>query len=191
MNKDNSLSLVPPETLNPSEIFQWAKLVFKTSAERFRGAEEYFEAMRKYHSDLGDLMGQLTKLRKNKSPKAIEEAKAIAEVTSEIIEAIEELHSQQFVSGDSVSIDDLITELVGSRPGRETVTEVENDVKQFLASYFKLKAKLGLETQEDVSKVTGIDRRYISLIESGKHHPQFKTIKRIADGFGVPVEDLI
>jgi len=82
----------------------------------------------------------------------------------------------------STSMEDWAKELEAKgRPG------LNESIAKFLKVYNKLKSDRGLETQADVAKLTGIDRRYISEIEAGKRKPQFKTVKRIADAFGVDV----
>lgn len=46
-------------------------------------------------------------------------------------------------------------------------------------------------SQGDICRKLGIDRAYISTIESGKPNPTLSTIERIADALGVSVNELL
>lgn len=45
-------------------------------------------------------------------------------------------------------------------------------------------------TEDELSKLTKIDRSYLSDIEKGKENPTIKIIKKIADALHVKVRDL-
>jgi transcriptional regulator with XRE-family HTH domain len=53
-----------------------------------------------------------------------------------------------------------------------------------------LRAQEGL-TLIDAAEKLGVGRDTLSSIERGHQHPRFPTLKRIAEGYGVPVEDLL
>jgi transcriptional regulator with XRE-family HTH domain len=53
-----------------------------------------------------------------------------------------------------------------------------------------LRAERGLTLLEVAAKA-GIGRDTLSYIEQGRRHPSMPTLKKIADAYGVPVEDLI
>jgi DNA-binding XRE family transcriptional regulator len=61
----------------------------------------------------------------------------------------------------------------------------------FLKKYFSLRAKAGLSTQADVAKASGLKRGYIAVIETGEHHPQQKTLQKLAKAFRVDVTELL
>jgi len=46
-------------------------------------------------------------------------------------------------------------------------------------------------SQGDICRALGVDRGYISNLETGKRNPTLSTIKRIADALGVPVDRLL
>ncbi|MEX0909790.1 MAG: helix-turn-helix transcriptional regulator [Candidatus Paceibacterota bacterium] len=46
-------------------------------------------------------------------------------------------------------------------------------------------------SQGDIRGALGIDRGYISNLETGKRNPTLSTIKRIADAIGVSVDRLL
>lgn len=46
-------------------------------------------------------------------------------------------------------------------------------------------------SQGDICRTLGVDRGYISNLETGKRNPTLLTIKRIADALGVPVDRLL
>jgi transcriptional regulator with XRE-family HTH domain len=60
-----------------------------------------------------------------------------------------------------------------------------------LRKYFSLRAKAGLKTQAEVAKKAGLSRTHVTVIESGEHAPQQKTLQKLAKAFGVDVTDLM
>jgi DNA-binding XRE family transcriptional regulator len=69
--------------------------------------------------------------------------------------------------------------------------EANRRSKIFLKKYFSLRAKAGLATQGAVAKKTGLRRSYVSIIESGAHVPQQKTLQKLARAFKVDVSELV
>ncbi len=69
--------------------------------------------------------------------------------------------------------------------------KLERHREVFQKKYFSLRAKAGLQTQEAVAKKAGLRRSYISVIESGDHYPQQKTLQKLARAFGVDVAELL
>jgi len=46
-------------------------------------------------------------------------------------------------------------------------------------------------SQEDFADRVGLDRTYVSGIERGTRNPTLATMKRLAEGLGVPLETLL
>src|SRR6266436_3070686 len=67
----------------------------------------------------------------------------------------------------------------------------EKRVENFLRKYFSLKHQAGLKTQAEVGKAAGLERTQITVLESGEHMPQQKTLQKLAKAFGVDVTDLM
>ena len=67
----------------------------------------------------------------------------------------------------------------------------EKEVEAFLKKYFSLKAKAGFKRQIDVAKAAGLGRTQVTVLESGEHMPQQKTLQKLAKAFGVDVTDLM
>jgi DNA-binding XRE family transcriptional regulator len=67
----------------------------------------------------------------------------------------------------------------------------EKEVETFLKKYFSLKAKAGFERQIDVAKAAGLGRTQVTVLESGEHMPQQKTLQKLAKALGVDVTDLM
>ena len=67
----------------------------------------------------------------------------------------------------------------------------EKRVENFLRKYFSLKHKAGLKTQAEVGKAAGLERTQVTVLESGEHMPQQKTLQKLAKAFGVDVTDLM
>ena len=66
-----------------------------------------------------------------------------------------------------------------------------DEISQKLGENLK---KIRLEkkmSQGDICRALGVDRGYISNLESGKRNPTLATIKRIADALDVSVDRLL
>ena len=46
-------------------------------------------------------------------------------------------------------------------------------------------------SQGDICRALGVDRAYISNIESGKQNPTLSTIEKIAKALGVKIDELL
>lgn len=104
-------------------------------------------------------------------------------------EAVAELigYAVEVLSGPATA-DDFVDEIVYSDPEELAVIErVDREREAFFDRYFELKAASGLETQADVAKKAGLSPTTVQAIESRSVRPQFKTLKKLADAFGVEV----
>ena len=54
----------------------------------------------------------------------------------------------------------------------------------------KIRTRKGM-SQGDICRALGVDRAYISTIESGKQNPTLATIEKIAQALGVSVDELL
>lgn len=190
-NLNKTLTSVPPENMDVNSLIDWFGNQCSASAEIFREAEKYYSDLKKYHCNLSELMGMLQELRNQENPEK-DEIDEITDTATEIIEAIKSVHEEKMgLSSESMNIEDYEKELLGSEKNRSAKEELQTEIEVFLKNYNAQKAKLNLKTQQDVAELTGINRRYISLIERGKHKPQFKTLKKLADNFGIKVEQLL
>jgi len=188
-DSNRKLVSIPPENMDVDSLISWCSQQFATTAELSKEAEQYYSDMRHHHQHLAELMGMLQELKKKKSPR--KEIEEVVDTASEVIEAIQALRDDRYVMDEQgKDIDIMEAEFEGTDSRKRAAAELQSEVEQFMKNYNSFKAKLGLVTQQDVAKLTGIDRRYISIIESGKHKPQFKTLKRLADAFGVEVDQL-
>ena len=64
--------------------------------------------------------------------------------------------------------------------------ETENEkriIKTMVSTFRKM-------SQEKFALTIGMDRTYYSSVESGKRNISLLNIKKLADGFGIPVADL-
>ncbi|MDH5681761.1 MAG: helix-turn-helix transcriptional regulator [Spirochaetota bacterium] len=73
---------------------------------------------------------------------------------------------------------------------RKASEELDKEEEYFLRRYTELKASKGIKTQEEMARRSGISQSYISVIESGKHRPQMRTLVKLAETFGVDVNEL-
>jgi DNA-binding XRE family transcriptional regulator len=67
----------------------------------------------------------------------------------------------------------------------------EKRVQSFLKKYFSLKHKAGLKTQAEVGKAAGLGRTQVTVLESGEHMPQQKTLQKLAKAFDVDITELM
>lgn len=188
--KSNHMVILPPESMDLGVLLDWVRGRAQESNSLCQEAESFYKQLGKYHTDIAELMAELSQLKNSKSPEALDEAKNIVETVSEVLQAMHTLSTGEGLpSEDSQSVDEIEHGLLSSAEGQTARKQNDEEAKSFLDKYNHHKARLGLLTQEDVSKLTGIDRRQISVLEQGKHKPQFKTLKRIADAFGVSVNE--
>ena len=62
--------------------------------------------------------------------------------------------------------------------------------KKLALNIKKIRARKHM-SQGDICRELGVDRAYISNIESGKQNPTLSTIERIAKALGVSVDELL
>ena len=67
---------------------------------------------------------------------------------------------------------------------------MSDSAKKLAANMKKIRARKHM-SQGDICRALGVDRAYISTIESGKQNPTLSTIERIAKALGVSVDELL
>ena len=189
MNKPK-IAITPLENMSSKSLTKWLSDRFSESREIYKEASQYYNEMKRHHQHLSELMKMLSKKKKNYDKDHIEN---IAITASEVIDAIVSLRNNTFnLNDESTDIEKADKEFIpNEKDYLEAKKKLKEDIEIFMKNYTTLKSALGLKTQDDVANLTGIDRRYISVIEQGKHKPQFKTLKRLADAFHVEVSELI
>ena len=123
---------------------------------------------------------------------AQEEIKEIAIIMNSVFEAMNLLKTKNYNELQDLEIkdaDDLYKKMRQEIPSVKL--ELDEKINRFIQTYNHCKMKLGLKRQEDVALLTGLDRRHVSRIESGKVKPQFKTLKLLAEKFNTPIEDFL
>lgn len=178
-----ALQIVKPIEISPEAVLIKVKEFASFAMGEYEEAEELSRFLKGQYNVLADLMEQAAKIKQKTAFTAQDknELENILEVSIEIIESINRAYSEESLTDDAVEVTDEAPEL----PSKNELAQ------KFLSVYNKHKARLGLETQADVSALTGLDRRYVSVIESGKMKPQFKTLKKLADAFGIDVSEFV
>lgn len=69
------------------------------------------------------------------------------------------------------------------RPDFKKEYDALEEEYQMISSLIAARKEKGI-TQQELSKLTGVAQADISRIESGNGNPSFKTLKRLAEGFG-------
>lgn len=186
------LKAVSPKNMDPDSLLEWSKHMASEAGKQCSEASEYFDSMRRHYGNLTKLLERFQSLRNEQGERWMEEAKEIVETALEVREAMDALVLERLADHTSLpTLEDDERELLDSPSGANAARELERETRAFLLAYNRHKARLGLKTQEDVARLTGLNRRYISNIERGAHKPQFRTIKRLADAFCVDVTDLM
>src|SRR6266404_8712169 len=109
-----------------------------------------------------------------------------------ILRTLDEIVRNEAIELPTGTIEDWDDKLAAEDPEyRKLRGRDEKRVQTFLKRYFSLKAKAGLKTQMDIAKATGIERTHVTVLESGEHMPQQKTLQKLAKAFGVDVTDLM
>jgi len=70
------------------------------------------------------------------------------------------------------------------------VINMSESSKKLAANMRKIRARKKM-SQGDICRTLGVDRAYISTIESGKQNPTLATIEKIAQALGVSVDELL
>jgi len=70
------------------------------------------------------------------------------------------------------------------------ITIMSDSSKKLALNIKKIRARKHM-SQGDICRELGVDRAYISTIESGKQNPTLSTIERIAKALGVSVDELL
>jgi len=186
-----SLRVTKPENMDPDTLIEWSKNAAAVAQSQCSEAEAYFNSMKRHYGNVTLLLERMQMVRDDAGRQEEEgEAEEIVCTLTEVVEAMDALRNEQFSDGAS-TLDDEERAILDTEDGQAADRQLAVEAQAFLKAYFHHKSRLGLRTQEDVERLTGISRRYISAIESGKHRPQFRTLKRLADAFGVDVTNIM
>lgn len=80
--------------------------------------------------------------------------------------------------------------LAASSEGRKVLEAHERERAAFLQRYLDCKAKAGLCTLRQVAERAGLSVTTVQGIEAGRLKPQFRTLEKLAQAFGVSVSEL-
>lgn len=109
-----------------------------------------------------------------------------------ILRTLKELSLNEPLEVPVKTIDEWEAKLAFEDPAFGKAKKVfERRRRDFHKKYFSLRARAGLETQQDVARKAGIRRSYVAVIEAGLHLPKQKTLQKLAKAFEVDVSDLI
>jgi transcriptional regulator with XRE-family HTH domain len=68
---------------------------------------------------------------------------------------------------------------------------VSTDIRVRLGNRVRTLRRERQWTQVELAEMLGIDRSYLSEIETGKKDPSLRVLKTIADGFGLSLSQLL
>jgi transcriptional regulator with XRE-family HTH domain len=68
---------------------------------------------------------------------------------------------------------------------------MSTDIRVRLGNRIRALRKKHARTQVELAEMLGIDRSYLSEIETGKKDPSLRVLKTIADGFGLTLSQLL
>src|SRR5579859_1588542 len=109
-----------------------------------------------------------------------------------ILRTLEELSLNESLEVPVQTVDEWEATVGSKDPAfGEAKNALERRRRDFHKKYFSLRARAGLETQQDVARKAGIRRSYVAVIEAGLHLPKQKILQKLAKAFEVDVSDLI
>jgi DNA-binding XRE family transcriptional regulator len=109
-----------------------------------------------------------------------------------ILRTLDEIAANQPIELPTQTIEEWDDELAAKdREYAKLRERDETQLKKFLKRYSSLKHRAGLKTQAEVANAAGLGRTQITVLESGKHMPQQKTLQKLATAFGVEVAELM
>jgi DNA-binding XRE family transcriptional regulator len=191
MSELKSISL---EDMSFDDRCEWAKNMFLKSENFFDDAKSYWTEMHQHSVSMRTLWEKFIELRKGNTQEVSEDISEVFDVMAAVSSYMDMLRKQHFAK----TFDDEIQDLDDWKAELDTSDEIGNAKREasealeiFRKAYLKHKSRLGLDTQESVAQLTGLDRRHISRLENGAVKPQFKTIKLIAEKFGAPIEEFL
>ncbi len=68
---------------------------------------------------------------------------------------------------------------------------MSNDIRVRLGNRIRTLRRKGGWTQVELAERLGVDRSYLSEIETGKKDPSLRVLKTLADGFGLSLSQLL
>lgn len=68
---------------------------------------------------------------------------------------------------------------------------MSNDIRELLGNRVRFLRRKNGWTQVEMAEMLGVDRSYLSEIETGKKDPSLRVMKTIADGFGLSLSQLL
>jgi hypothetical protein len=159
VSKAKRLQSVPPANRSPQELLLWVQDQAQQSSAICNEAKQHYERLQKYHQTIAELVGEMVTLSQSSgNDEAIAE---LADAAGEVISAVMAINSDALPSSDAVAIEVAEKELFGDDLDQIN-REFHGAKDRFLAAYNKHKDRLGLSTRDQVSKMTGINPRYIS-----------------------------
>jgi len=115
-------------------------------------------------------------------------------VESEDVEAqvrLAEIVAEMVFQADQGRIDEQWMDGATASAPTEVVERVERERTEFFERYFSAKDASGLRTQKQVAEAAGISPTTVQGIEARRVKPHFKTVQKLAQAFGVAVEELL
>lgn len=114
------------------------------------------------------------------------------EERANILRTLDEIAANQPIELPVENIEKWDDELAaGDREYAKLRRRDEARVGKFLKKYFLLKHRAAFRTQAEVGKAAGLGRNQVTVLESGAHMPQQKTLQKLAKAFGVDVTELM
>lgn len=88
-------------------------------------------------------------------------------------------------------VGEILDQITRTEEGAAAVAEVRGENEEFMGRYVKAKTDSGLHTQKQVAARCGVAVNTVNAIETERTIPQFRTVRKLAEGFGVRPEWLL
>ncbi len=190
----SGLKTVPLDEMSFNDKCEWAKNMFLQSENSCNDAKSYWVEMHQHSVSIRTLWEKVMELKKGNTEESAEDIAEVFDVMEGVSSYMKMLREQHFADTfdkDIENIDAWQGELRKKDEHGKASSEALQALEVFRRAYTKHKLRLGLDTQESVAQLTGLNRRHISRLENGIVKPQFKTIKLLAEKFGAEIEEFL
>jgi DNA-binding XRE family transcriptional regulator len=106
-----------------------------------------------------------------------------------LVNAIQEIFEIDSAE-DSPDLEAWEAQVTASLTGRAAAKELRDETNRFFKVYQQHKARCNLATIRAVAEAAGLSPTTVQAIEKQRVKPQFKTIRALADAFGIKSEEL-
>jgi transcriptional regulator with XRE-family HTH domain len=139
---------------------------------------------------LNETQSDLTRAREaGDQDQADELEEDMGDIVSAIVELFEHNEIDQF--RNAPTLDSFEADLRVTHAGELEHANERAALNRLVRRYHEAKARSGLETIAQVAEAAGLSPTTVQAVESGRVRPHYRTVKKLAEAFGVELSDLL